>query len=83
MDGNDSLKHIQRRKPAPTNPGDGDTTVIEDPNERKDKRTVGADYYILQEEVNRWSWEFVLEWLKEHENDSEIVSTFIYFKELL
>ena len=83
MDGNDSLKRIQRRKPAPTDPGDGDTPVIRDPNERKDERTVGADYYISREEVNRWSREFVLEWLKEHENDSEMVSIFIYFKELL
>ena len=75
MDGNDSLKRIQRRKPAPPDPGNGDTPVIGDPNECKDERSIGAGYYILREEVNRWSREFVLEWLKEHENDVEIVST--------
>ena len=75
MDGNDSLKRIQCRKPAPPDPGNGDAPVIGDPNERKDERSVGAGYYISREEVNRWSWEFVLEWLKEHENDVEIVST--------
>lgn len=81
MDGNDSLKRVQRRKPAPPDPGNGDTSVIGEPNERKDERTVGAGYYISREEVNRWSREFVLEWLKEHENDDEIVSA-IFLKYL-
>jgi hypothetical protein len=77
MDGNDSLKRIQRRKPAPPDPGDGDTPVIGEPNERKDERTVGAGYYISREEVNLWSRELVLDWLKENENNPDIVS-FIY-----
>ena len=77
MDSNDSLKRIQHWKPAPPDPGNGDTTVIGEPNECKDERTIGAGYYISQEEVNHWSWEFVLEWLKEHENDTEIVSPFL------
>ncbi|KIJ95214.1 hypothetical protein K443DRAFT_124935 [Laccaria amethystina LaAM-08-1] len=45
MDGNDSLKHIQHRKPAPLDPGDG-APVIGQPNERKDERTVAPGYYI-------------------------------------
>ena len=49
--------------------------MIGDPNERKDKRSIGAGYYISREEVNHWSQKFVLEWLKEHENDVEIIST--------
>ena len=81
MDGNDSLKRIQRRKPAPLDSGDGDTPVIGAPNECKDERTVGAGYYISREEVDRWSREFVLEWLKEHENEDDIVSSF-YFKNI-
>lgn len=78
MDGNDSLKRIQRRKPPPPDPGTGDTPVIGDPNERKDERTVGAGYYISREDVDRWSRALVLEWLKDHENDDseEIVSAF-------
>lgn len=74
MDGNDSLKRIQRRKPAPLDLGDGDAPVIGEPNERKDERTVGAGYYISREEVNRWSREFVLEWLKEHEKEDGVVN---------
>jgi len=74
MDGNDSLKRIQRRKPAPLDPGEGDAAVIGEPNERKDERTIGAGYYITREEVDCWSRELVLEWIKEHENDDDIVS---------
>jgi hypothetical protein len=74
MDGNDSLKRIQCRKPAPPDPGDGDAPVIGEPNERKDERTVGAGYYITREQVDRWSRDIVLEWIKEHQND--VVSPF-------
>jgi hypothetical protein len=65
MDGNDSLKRVQRRKAAPLDPGDGDEPIIGEPNERQDMRTTGAGYYISREEVNRWSREVVLEWIKE------------------
>jgi len=74
MDGNNSLKRIQRRKPLPLDPGEGDGPVIGEPNERKDERTVGAGYYITREQVDLWSRELVLEWIKEHENDADIVS---------
>jgi hypothetical protein len=68
MDGNDSLKRIQRRKPAPLDPGEGDAPVVGEPNERNDERTVGAGYYITREQVDRWSRDIVLEWIKEHHN---------------
>ncbi|KIK04381.1 hypothetical protein K443DRAFT_130861 [Laccaria amethystina LaAM-08-1] len=61
MDGNDSLKHIQRRKTVPLDPGDGDTPVIGEPNERKDKRSIGDGYYVTREQVDRWSWDLMLD----------------------
>lgn len=51
--------------------------MMGDPNERKDERAVGAGYYISREEVDRWSRALILDWLKENENDDEIVS-YIY-----
>ena len=76
MDGNDSLKRIQRRKAPPVDPGDG-APVIGQPNERKDERTVAPGYYITREQVDLWSRELVLEWIKEHENDADIVRFFL------
>ena len=67
MDGNDSLKRVQRRKTAPIDPGDGDAPVVGEPNERMDERTVGAGYYITQEQVDRWNRDIVLEWIKQHQ----------------
>jgi hypothetical protein len=69
MDGNDSLKRIQRRKTAPLDPGDGDAPVIGEPNERKDKRSIGDGYYVTREQVDRWSRDLVLEWIKEQKNN--------------
>ena len=69
MDGNDSLKRVQRRKPAPIDPGDGSAPVVGLPNERMDERTVGEGYYINREQVDRWSRDIVLEWIKQHQND--------------
>ena len=76
MDGNDSLKRIQRRKAPPVDPGDG-APVIGQPNERKDERTVAPGYYITREQVDLWSRELVLEWIKEHENNADIVRFFL------
>ena len=70
MDGNDSLKRVQHRKAAPLDPGGGDEPVIGEPNERQDMRTAGTGYYISREEVNRWSREIVLEWIKEQRNNN-------------
>lgn len=75
MDGNDSLKRVQRRTPAPIDPGDGDAAVVGSPNERMDERTVGVGYYITREQVDRWNRDLVLEWIKQHQND--IVSPFL------
>jgi hypothetical protein len=76
MDGNDSLKRVQRRAAAPIDPGEGDTPLMGQPNERQDERTVGDEYYIHRETVDRWERDLVLQWIKEHSD--EIVSfTFI------
>ena len=77
MDGNDSLKRVQRRKQAPIDPGDGDAPVVGEPNEREDERNVGAGYYMTREQVDRWNRDTVLEWIKEHEKD--VVSCFVLF----
>ena len=44
--------------------------MVGEPNERDDERTVGAGYYLTQEQVDCWSWDIVLEWIKEHHNDT-------------
>ena len=72
MDGNNSLKRIQHRKPAPIDSGDGVATVVGSPNNHKDERTVGEGYYITREQVDLWNRDIVLEWIKQHQN--EIVS---------
>ena len=69
MDGNDSLKRVQRRTPAPIDPGDGDAAVVGSPNERMDEKTAGIGYYITQEQVDRWNRDIVLDWIKHHQND--------------
>jgi hypothetical protein len=83
MDGNDSLKRVQRREAAPLDSGKGDAPMIGKPNERKDERTIGAGYYISREKVDRWNREFVLEWLKEHQNGNDIVSIILPLFDLL
>jgi hypothetical protein len=77
MDGNDSLKRVQRRKTAPVDPGDG-TPVMGESSERKDERTVGAGYYIERETVDIWEREIVLQWIKEH-GDKAVCSAFRAF----
>ncbi|KAF8156907.1 hypothetical protein B0H34DRAFT_783174 [Crassisporium funariophilum] len=66
MDGNDSFKHVQCRKAAPVDPGEGDNPLMGQPNERKDERTVGAGYYIPRKDVDRWERDIVLQWIKVH-----------------
>ena len=78
MDGNDSLKRVQRRKATPVDPGDGDAPVMGEPSERKDERTVGAGYYIERETVDIWEREIVLQWIREH-GDEVVCSAFCAF----
>jgi Kyakuja-Dileera-Zisupton transposase len=61
MDGNNSLKRVLRQKPAPLDPGEGDASVVGEPNEHNDERTVGAGYYLTREQVDCWSRDIVLE----------------------
>lgn len=72
MDGNDSLKRVQRRAAAPVDPGEGDTPLAGQPNKRQDEQTVGDGYYIPRETVDLWERDLVLQWIKDHGN--EIVS---------
>ena len=60
----------------------GWSPVIEQPNERKDERTVAPGYYITREQVDLWSRELVLEWIKEHENDAGVVRFFLMVGQL-
>lgn len=62
MDGNDSLKRILRRQPLAT-PADGEPDP-EGPQvgvsrELPDHRTVGGDYLLSREKVDRWAKEVV------------------------
>ena len=70
MDRNDSLKCVLGWKPTPLDPGEGDAPVVGEPNEHDDERTVGAGYYLTLEQVDHWSQDIVLEWIKEHHNDT-------------
>ena len=38
---------------------------------------VALGYYIMREQVDLWSWELVLEWIKEHENNTDIMRFFL------
>ena len=61
MDGNDSLKRILRRKPDTGLSTEAE--AVQPSNEREDSRTVGGDYYISRERVDRWSKEILARWL--------------------
>ena len=69
MDGNDSLKRILHREPAPVTDGDEALQVgasIESP----DSRQVGRDYYLTREKVDRWAKD-ALEQLLQVDKDGE------------
>jgi len=61
MDGNDSLKRVLRR--ASSNIDDDDILLEHPSNEREDSRTVGGDYYLTRERVDRWTKEVIAKWL--------------------
>lgn len=60
MDGNDSLKRILRREPAPEPTGqekEGDEPATGASRESKDSRVAGGDYYLTREQVDKWAKE--------------------------
>jgi hypothetical protein len=66
MDGGDSLKRIIRRDPAPDlEPGEeeGEHPRVGQSREREDPRTVGEDYYLTREVVDKWAKERLEEML--------------------
>jgi hypothetical protein len=73
MDGNDSLKRILRRKPAPESGEEGGSVQsVGELRELADSRKVGEGYYLSRERVDRWAKEVVEELLPES-NPSEQV----------
>jgi hypothetical protein len=55
MDGNDSLKRILRRKPAPESGQEENVPQIGESRELADSRKVGGEYYLSREKVDRWA----------------------------
>ena len=70
MDGNDSLKRILRRKPAPESGEEGNVPSVGESRELTDLREVGGGYYLSRERVDRWAKEVVEELLPDS-NPSE------------
>ena len=69
MDGNDSLKRIIRREPAPLTDGD-EAPQVGASRESPDSREVGGDYYLTREKVDRWA-KAALEQLLQVDDDGE------------
>jgi hypothetical protein len=65
MDGNDSLKRILRRKPAPESGEEGDVPLVGESRELADSREVEGGYYLSREKVDRWAKDVVEELLPE------------------
>jgi hypothetical protein len=65
MDGNDSLKRIQKRSQVVEDLVEGDDSNIAESNERIDTRCVSGDYYLSRQTVDRWSKEVLDELLHE------------------
>ena len=61
MDGNDSLKRIERREVAPIIPNDDalHEPVLGDSSESKDTREAGKGVYLTNRQVNQWSKEIL------------------------
>lgn len=70
MDGNDSLKRILRREPAPLPDGD-EAPQVGASRESPDSRQVGGDYYLTREKVDRWA-KAALEQLIQVDEDDEV-----------
>jgi KDZ transposase-like protein len=65
MDGNDSLKRILRRKPAPESGDELNVPPVGESRELADSRKVGGGYYISRERVDRWAKEVLEDLLPE------------------
>ena len=59
MDGNDSLKRIQRREAIPISPDDNPSNVpvLSKSSELTDTRAAGKGVYLTNEQVDQWSKE--------------------------
>jgi len=57
MDGNDSLKRIQKRARVAEDLVEGEEASVGESNERIDTRCVSGDYYLSRQTVDRWSKE--------------------------
>lgn len=73
IDGNDSLKRIQRREAAPITIDDDASTlrepVLGDSSESKDAREAGKGVYLTNEQVNQWSKEILAQLCPEYNED--------------
>ena len=73
IDGNDSLKRIQRREAAPIAIDDDASTlrepVLGDSSESKDAREAGKGVYLTNEQVNQWSKEILAQLCPEYNED--------------
>ncbi|PPR06009.1 hypothetical protein CVT24_004721 [Panaeolus cyanescens] len=67
MDGNDSLKRIVRRK----DDGAGEAGEVGESSERPDAREVQGDYYLTQQEVDKWARDVVHNALEKASGDAE------------
>ena len=73
IDGNDSLKRIERREAAPITIDDDASTlrepVLGDSSESKDAREAGKGVYLTNEQVNQWSKEILAQLCPEYNED--------------
>lgn len=73
IDGNDSLKRIQRREAAPITIDDDASTlrepVLGDSSELKDVREAGKGVYLTNEQVNQWSKEILTQLCPKYNED--------------
>lgn len=73
IDGNDSLKRIQRREAAPITIDDDASTlhepVLGDSSESKDACEAGKGVYLTNEQVNQWSKEILAQLCPEYNED--------------
>ena len=73
IDGNDSLKRIQRREAAPITIDDDASTlrepVLGDSSESKDAHEAGKGVYLTNEQVNQWSKEILAQLCPEYNED--------------
>ena len=65
MDGNDSLKRIQKRSQVFEDLIEGEDSNVAKSNERIDTRCVSGDYYLSRQTVDRWSKEVLEKLVRE------------------